>query len=133
MANVNAMASALYYLGIALLFTHEMDAVMHAEWRLLYVLRDMDEASAYPVFLLLHVPVFFLFFWFSHHSNIRVKKIFRSVAAGFLVLHALIHTINIGVPEHQFEGVISYALIYLAALCGAAYLYTAVRERSQAR
>ena len=57
--NVGAesLRTQLYYLGIAHLLTHEMDAVKHAEWRLLFGLRALGDAVAYPIFLLLHVPV----------------------------------------------------------------------------
>lgn len=53
------MQTIVYYLGVCLLIVHEMDAVMFAEWRLLFGLRDLPDASAYPAFLLLHVPTFF--------------------------------------------------------------------------
>jgi len=122
------MGSLLYYLGIALLCTHEMDAVMHAEWRLLYVLRDMNEEIAYPVFLVVHIPAFFLFFWLGHHPNRRWQAVFRSLATGFLILHALIHTYNADSPANQFAGVLSYSLIYLAAFAGAGYLYLEYRR-----
>ncbi len=125
------MPSILYYLGIAFLFTHEMDAVMYAEWQLLYFLRDMGEASAYSVFLILHVPAFFLFFWLGHHENSRVQRSFRYLAAGFLVVHAVIHTYNADSPANQFEGVLSYSLIYLAAASGLAYIITSWRRRGQ--
>ncbi|GAB5452935.1 MAG: hypothetical protein Hals2KO_32630 [Halioglobus sp.] len=123
------MPSILYYLGIALLFTHEMDAVMYAEWQLLYFLRDMDAGSAYSAFLVLHVPAFFVFFWLGHHENQRIQQSFRYLAAGFLMLHAVIHTYNAESPANQFEGLLSNSLIYLAAACGLAYLITSLRRR----
>ena len=35
---LGGMQTALYYLGLSCLFTHELDAVSHSEWRLLFVL-----------------------------------------------------------------------------------------------
>ena len=67
---------------------------------------------------------FFAFFWLGHHQNLRVQTLFRSVAAGFLVLHAIIHAYTADLPANQFSGVLSYALIYMAALAGAAYLFS---------
>ncbi|NND66142.1 MAG: hypothetical protein HKN19_01025 [Halioglobus sp.] len=125
------MGSLIYYLGIALLFTHEMDAVMYAEWQLLLVLRDMSDEVAYPVFLVLHVPAFFMFFWLSHHSNRRIQTVFRGSAAAFLVLHAVIHTYNADAAANQFSGLLSYSLIYLAAVAGACYLYIEYRNAGQ--
>ena len=60
------MLTILYYLGLAALFTHEMDAVMRSEWRLLYVLRSFSDDAAYPLFLALHFPLFFVFLWLKH-------------------------------------------------------------------
>lgn len=124
------MVSLVYYLGIALLFTHEMDAVMFAEWRLLYVLREFDDALAYPVFLLLHIPLFMAFLWLGNHPVARVQDAFRGITAGFLVVHAIIHTVASVSPANAFAGVLSYGLIYLAALCG--LLYFALRYRRDA-
>ena len=54
------MPTLFYYLGISLLFAHEMDAVAHKEWQLLYVLRTMTDQMAYPLFVAMHVPLFFV-------------------------------------------------------------------------
>ncbi|MEM8563964.1 MAG: DUF6713 family protein [Pseudomonadota bacterium] len=124
------MSTLLYYLGISLLLTHEMDAVAHAEWRLLFVLRDMSDQAAYPVFIALHIPLIFLFFWLGHSSKHTVRGVFRAIAAVFLIMHALIHFSLSNAPEYTFHGVLSNALIYGAALCGIAYLAVLFLERS---
>lgn len=116
------MGTLLYYLGVSLLLTHEMDAVAHAEWRLLFVLRDMSDQAAYPVFIALHVPLVFLFFWLGHSANHVVRRAFRALVAAFLVIHALIHFSLSNAPEYTFHGALSNSLIYGAALCGIAYL-----------
>jgi hypothetical protein len=33
----------LIQLMLAFIFAHELDAMMHSEWRLLYVLRDLND------------------------------------------------------------------------------------------
>jgi hypothetical protein len=50
----------LFYLGLGLLFSHELDAIVQSEWRLLYILRSMADEQAMPVFIALHVPLFAL-------------------------------------------------------------------------
>ena len=117
----------IYYLGLSLLFTHELDAVRHAEWQLLYVLRSMSESAAYPLFAALHVPLFFAFFWLGHHANRRVQGIFRALASGFFVIHAALHFRLSGAASYHFEGVLSETLIYGAAAAGLAYLLLAVK------
>lgn len=125
------MPTILYYLGLSTLFTHELDAIMQAEWRLLFVLREMNDQSAYPIFLILHIPAFFLFFWLSHHSSQGIKLGFRRVAAAFLIIHASIHFYLAGVPENQFQSLLSNTLIYAAATFGLLYIFFSVRETLQ--
>jgi hypothetical protein len=116
------VASGLYYLGLSLLAAHEMDAVRHAEWRLLYVLRDLGDAAAYPVFVALHVPLFYLFFWLSHHDNRKLRGRFRGLVALFLIVHAALHFRLSDAAAYDFEGVLANTLIYGAAACGLGYL-----------
>lgn len=126
------MRDIVYYLGLTALFVHEMDAVMAAEWRLLYVLRTLPEATAYAAFLLLHLPMFFLFLWLSHHGNARLRDGFRLSVCGFLVVHAGLHARLADAPPNGFEGAVSNALIAGAGLFGAAYLLLWARDRRAA-
>lgn len=125
------MPTLFYYLGISTLFTHELDAVMRTEWRLLYILKDMSDQSAYPIFVALHVPAFFLFFWLGHHPIHRVQSTFRLIAAAFLVVHAGVHFYNANSPQNYFEGPLSNILIYAAAVCGLVYIVLVWREYAQ--
>ena len=98
----------VYTLAIAALFTHEMDAVLAEEWRLLYVLRDLPEGTAYPVFLFMHIPLYFLILWFGQHHNDRLREGFRLGLAAFLVIHAGLHARLSDAPEYGFEGLVSH-------------------------
>nr|WP_260456143.1 DUF6713 family protein [Enterococcus gilvus] len=42
----------LFALELALLLTHEMDAIRHKEWRMFVFLKDLPEQTAYWVFTL---------------------------------------------------------------------------------
>ncbi len=116
------MPSLIYHLGLTALLTHEMDAVRAEEWRLLYVLRGLPEAAAYPAFLLLHLPMVFVLFWLSHHKAPRLREGFRLLVAGFLVVHAGLHARLANHPLNGFEGLVSNGLIAAAGLCGGLYL-----------
>ncbi|MDJ0788047.1 MAG: hypothetical protein QNK05_14655 [Myxococcota bacterium] len=116
------MPTALYTIGLASLFTHEMDAVMAAEWRLLFGLRSLPDATAYPIFLVLHLPLFAVMLWLGHHPRERVRSLFRAGVAAFLVIHGALHWRLAGAPENGFEGLLSYGFIALASLCGGLYL-----------
>ena len=124
------MPVIVYYLGLAALCTHEMDAVMRSEWRLLYVLRDLDDTLAYTWFVGLHLPLFFLFFWLSHHGNVRLREGFRVLVAAFLAVHAGLHFRLSGSPDYLFEGWLSNGLIFFAGACGLVYIALVVRNRS---
>ena len=125
------LRTQLYYLAIALLLTHEMDAVMEAEWRLLFGLRGLSDAVAYPLFLLLHVPVVVLLFWLAHHPRDALREGFRSASAGFLIVHAGIHLHVSGAPDYGFESFVSQLLIFGAALVGLAYVALSVLDRNE--
>ena len=118
----NNMKSAVYYLGLSCLFTHELDAVTHSQWRLLVGLRSIPDATALPVFVSLHVPLFFFILWLSHHRRESVRDRSRLFFATFLVVHAVLHFINSSAPEYDFHGLLSNLLIGTAASCGAVYL-----------
>jgi hypothetical protein len=116
------MAAALYFLGLACLFTHELDAVTHAEWRLFFILRTMPAASASSLFVALHVPLFFGILWLSSHRRVVVRRSARLVVAAFLVVHAALHFGFSSNPQYEFHGALSRVLILAAAACGMAYL-----------
>ena len=128
------MSAAVYYLGLACLFTHELDAVTHAEWRLLAVLRNLPDEQASPWFVALHVPLFFAILWLSHAPRERIRRWTRGVVAGSLVVHAGLHFGNASTPLYEFHGALSRSLIVGAALCGLVHLLVQVREwRSTAK
>jgi len=111
-----------YHLGLAFLFTHELDAVTHSEWRLLFVLRDLPSTSAAEWFVALHVPLFFCLLWLGEHPRESLREWTRRVVAAFFVVHGLLHFRLSTAPENEFEGLLSSTLIASAAACGAAYL-----------
>lgn len=115
------MRSLTYYLTVTTLLTHELDAVKHSEWELLYVLRDLSTATAYTAFVLLHIPLIALILWLSHHRNATLQSAFRLLLAVFAIVHALIHLGLEGTASYPFEGWLADSLIFGAAAFGAAY------------
>lgn len=126
------MRIALYYLGLACLFTHELDAITHSEWRLLFVLGNMPDATALPLFVVLHVPLFFSIMWLSQHQNARVRNVTQVTVASFLVVHAALHLRLSSAPTYEFHGTLSRALILSAAVFGIAFLLARWRSRPRA-
>ncbi len=120
---------ALYYIGLACLLTHELDAVTHSEWRLIVGLRALTDPTAATTFVALHLPLFFLVLWFSHHSVARVREGTRKVVAAFLVVHGVLHFALSSAPQNTFDSPFSNSLIFGAAFAGASFLTLALRRR----
>jgi hypothetical protein len=125
------LSAVIYYLGLACLFTHELDAVTHSEWRLLIGLRSQPDETALPLFVVLHVPLFFTILWLSHFPREVVRNATRIVVAGFLVVHAVMHFSKASDPLDEFEGTLSRTLIVSAAAFGIAYLGMELRRRGR--
>lgn len=112
----------LFYLGLGLLFTHEMDAMPNYEWRVLPLLRALSDAAGESFFLLAHVPLFAVIAGLVASLNRRLRSRARFWFAVFLVVHSGLHFAFSGHHEYRFASFSSTLLIYGAAVCGALYL-----------
>lgn len=115
------MSTLVFYLGVALLLTHELDAVAQSEWKLLYGLRRLPEEHAANVFVALHIPLVTVILWLTHHELATVRDGSRLVMALFLIVHAGLHYRLRDRPHYTFTSVLSRSLIYGAGLLGALY------------
>lgn len=115
------MKSSAFYLGIALLFTHELDAMSNHEWRLLPGLNALSDAAGATAFLVAHVPLFALVIAFVASLDLEIRTKARNIACGFLIAHAILHYLFSSNAAYGFSTPVSSALIYGAALCGVAY------------
>jgi len=123
------MKNVVFYLGLGLLFTHEMDAMPNHEWRVLPVLRSLSESNGEIAFLLAHIPLFALTIGFVASLNPGVRLMAQKLASGFLVIHAVLHFAFSGDPNYEFATGVSKALIFGAAFCGAFYFLVLAAER----
>ncbi len=112
------MRHALFLLGFALLASHEIDAALAAEWRLLFGLRSLPDGPAATAFTLLHVPLFMALLWWLFHPKPPVQRLGRAVFMSFLVIHAGLHARLAGHSLYGFEGWPSNLLIYGAGAVG---------------
>ena len=118
----------LVQLMLALLFTHELDAMTQSEWRLLYVLRGLSESEGRWWFVVIHVPMFWALIAFTHHAHAGVQRASRLGLAVFCIVHAGLHLRLRDDPLATFSSPLSWSLILGAAFLGCLYLAFATRS-----
>ena len=123
----------VFYLGLGALFTHELDAMTHHEWRMLPGLASLSDDAARTAFVALHVPLFAGLIALVAAPKERVRTLARLAIAGFLVVHGILHAALSGHPDYEFASSLSSALIFGGALLGAAHLGLEGWERRSAR
>lgn len=124
MTGMARVREGLFLLGYGLLATHELDAVLRAEWRVLPGLSWLADEVARPLFIVLHVPLFAaLTAWIgSPHADTRRQA--RHAISLFLVVHAGLHIAFSGHRHYDFAHAASELYIFGGALCGLIWLAT---------
>jgi hypothetical protein len=109
-------------LMLAVLFTHELDAMTHSEWRLLYVLRSLADEQGRWWFVAIHIPLFWALVALTHHANDTLQRASRISFAVFCIVHALLHWRLANDPVSTFTSPLSWSLILGAAALGVMFL-----------
>ena len=113
------MTHSVFYLGIAFILLHEMDAMRCREWRIFPGLSLLSDKTGMITFLLLHIP---LFYWLALEMS-RVAPTFITGFNIFLIIHLLLHLLFLWHPKNEFKDWISWSIIIGAASCGAIDLW----------
>ena len=113
---------AIFYLGLGLLCTHELDAMPNHEWRVLPLLRLLEDSVGQLVFVVAHVPLFAIIIGLVASLNVRRRRNSRIAVSAFLVIHTFLHWLFSDHPHYHFDSMLSSALIVGAGICGAAFL-----------
>jgi hypothetical protein len=121
----------LFYFGLALLATHELDAMTHHEWRLMPVLNLLDDDLARSVFVVLHIPIFTVLFWLTGHRSAVVRMRSQIGVDIFLMMHGAVHFLFSGSDLYEFEPPIETITVYGGLLVGFVHLLLLRRERSK--
>ena len=124
------MNNKIFCLGIALLATHELDAMTHKEWELL--LPFLESGKGNFIFVLLHIPLFYFLFYFHGHKSIVIQNRFSIILSIFLALHGVAHFLfSVLHDSYTFVPPIETITVYGAAICGFIFLYlTKVRNNA---
>ena len=113
--------SYFFYAGLVLLSVHELDAVRCHEWRILPVLRSLDDQTGYTLFTLLHVPIYYWIFRQLTFGNDSAA--FRLGFDAFCIIHVGLHYLLRHHRHYEFTDWLSKFLIVGAGLCGLIDLY----------
>jgi hypothetical protein len=114
------MGDIFFYAGLSLILTHELDAVRRREWRIFPGLARLDDETGYALFTALHVPLFLALLWALFDGGLE-----RGLADGlsaFFVVHVGLHLLALRHPRNEFTGLLSWAAIGGAGLCGVLHL-----------
>lgn len=123
------MKSFVFYLGLALLFTHELDAMPNHEWQVMPLLGGLTDAAGRNMFVIAHIPIFAVAIAYVASLNLKTRSRARDIASGFLIAHALLHFAFSGHSVYEFSSSLSSILIYGAALCGGLFFVTRWMEQ----
>lgn len=118
-----------FRIGFALLLTHELDAVARSEWRVLPLTSFLPDSIGFPVFVLLHVPLFAWLIWLVGHTDVQVRQRWHTIVSAFLVVHVGLHLAFSGHPDYDFHGAMSKLLIFGGGVFGALHLLLRWRAR----
>jgi len=125
------MKSFIFYLGLGLLFTHEMDAMPNHEWRVFPIIRALNDTTGELVFLIAHIPFFALIIAFAANTNQKTRLLTQKLASAFFILHAVLHFAFWGHSNYEFSSALSNSLIYGTAFCGIAYFLSVTLDKER--
>lgn len=105
-----------FYIGLAFIIMHEMDAVRCKEWRIFPGLYLLNDILGYKIFMLVHVPLFFFLFYFLNRNELNKELIYGLDI--FFIIHFALHLLFLRHRKNEFKDWISWSIISCAALSG---------------
>ena len=118
----DTMKDRIFYLGVGLLFTHELDAMTNHEWRVLPLTSWLPDDLGRTIFVLIHVPLFAVLVGLISTQNEVIRNRTKFWVSAFLVIHAVLHAAFLVHERYEFDSLLSNGLIFGGALCGIVYL-----------
>jgi hypothetical protein len=118
----HVLKEVVFYVALGVLFTHELDAVLNHEWRVMPVLKSLPDYQGMIVFVAAHIPLFAGINAAAASQHHRTRHMTRLVICTFLVIHAGLHYGFSDNPSYEFDTILSDILIYGGAAIGALYL-----------
>ncbi len=119
----------VFCIAIALLLSHELDAVAQAEWRLLPGLSTVGDKLGYDLFVLLHVPIIAIIFWLVMNPLPSARFKVQMVLDSIMIAHGIAHWLLADMPLNSFHSPLSHLLIFGASAVATAHLVLLWRSR----
>jgi hypothetical protein len=111
------MANHFYfYIGLIFIIIHEMDAIRCKEWRIFPGLSLLNDDLGYKVFMLAHIPLYFLIYW--KLANDESREVFIHGLSIFFMIHIGLHLLFLLHKKNEFKDWISWLFIVGAGLFG---------------
>ena len=108
--------TAIFLIIISLLLLHEMDAIRAKEWKLFIFLKDMRDETAYRIFALIHLPLYFGVLYLLINGGETISFVMKLVINVFLIAHAVLHYCFRKKEHNGFNTCYSKTVIYSMAL-----------------
>jgi hypothetical protein len=123
------MTNLFFYLGLATLLTHEMDAMLNHEWRVLPITSGFPDGIGKLIFLFAHIPLYAGVIALIASNKPQQRSWSRIVVSLFLLIHAGLHTLFRKSPSYEFSSTTSLILIYGGGLMGLAHIILELRDK----
>ena len=101
----------LFCTNIALLISHEMDAIRCKEWSMFIVLKDMKENKGYLAFSIVHIPLYIGLIYLIAYGSTNTINIFSLCSDIFLIFHWAIHYLFRNKQQNYFKSLYSLVII----------------------
>ncbi len=112
----------IFYIGLALFLTHQLDAIRCHEWRLLPGLRHLEDGKASRILIVSHIPVLVILLWFISYTNSMVQFWFQAILDVMFMGHLGKHILWRNHENNEFNGPLSKIFILFTALAGLFHL-----------
>jgi len=89
-----------------------MDAIRTKEWKMFIVLKDMVDETAYKVFTLVHLALYFVVIFIMVQGGVLANSVLYYVIDIFLIGHTIIHYGFRNNPNNGFASKFSKVIIY---------------------
>jgi hypothetical protein len=96
----------LFFVNVAWMTTHELDAIKQHEWRIFPLTSVLPEQTGYLIFTALHVPLFTWILWAAEATRFQIGF------DVFMILHAGLHWLFRQHPQYEFDNWFSQIIIW---------------------